>query len=186
MRYTANRRHGYHGGLTAQECVVPVAVLAPRMAAIEGWEIQTSIGPEWWQEEASDSVRELPKKISAKNGSSLKPAMPLFEPSTTARTWVDALLVSDVFAEQMATFAGRMRKEQVEEYLRVLAERNLVLLKSAFAQKLDISTLRIDGIVASLQRILNIEGYPVLSVDSSQTIRLNLNLLREQFELGDD
>jgi hypothetical protein len=186
IRYTANRRHGYHGGLTAQECVVPVAVLAPRMAAIEGWEIQTSIGPEWWQEEAGESVREFPKKISAKSGPSLKTVMPLFEPSAPVRNWVDALLVSDVFAEQMATFAGRMRREQVEEYLRVLAERNLVLLKGAFAQKLDISTLRIDGIVASLQRILNIEGYPVLSVDSSQTIRLNLNLLREQFELGDD
>ena len=72
----------------------------------------------------------------------------------------------------METFAGRMKKEQVEQCLRVLADRNLVLLKSAFAQKLDMSGLRVDGLIASLQRILNVEGYAVLSVDASQTIRL--------------
>ena len=99
--------------------------------------------------------------------------------------WLDGLLASQVFAEQMETFAGRLKKEQVAEYLRVLADRNLVLLKNAFAQKLGVSGLRVDGLIASLQRILNVEGYPVLSVDSSQTIRLNLKLLREQFELED-
>jgi hypothetical protein len=45
--------------------------------------------------------------------------------------------------------------------------------------------MRVDGMIASLQRVLNVEGYPVLSVDSSQTIRLNLQLLRDQFGLGD-
>ncbi|NYF54060.1 BREX-2 system phosphatase PglZ [Tunturiibacter gelidoferens] len=186
-RYTANRRHGYHGGLTAQECIVPVAVLAPRVMEIEGWGRDNSIGPDWWQDEESDLVSERmqPRSI-AKNGTALKPTMPLFERSGAARDWVDALLASNVFIEQMETFAGRMKKEQVEEYLRVLAERNLVLLKSAFAQKLEISSLRVDGMIASLQRILNVEGYPVLSVDSSQTIRLNLQLLKEQFELGDE
>ena len=48
-----------------------------------------------------------------------------------------------------------------------------------------VDELRVDGLIATLQRILNVEGYAVLSVDASQTIRLNLQLLREQFELGD-
>jgi hypothetical protein len=154
---------------------------------IEGWGRDDSIGPDWWQDEESDLVSERmqPRSI-AKSGAALKPTMPLFEPSGAARDWVDALLASNVFIEQMETFAGRMKKEQVEEYLRVLAERNLVLLKSAFAQKLEIPSLRVDGMIASLQRILNVEGYSVLSVDSSQTIRLNLQLLKEQFELGDE
>ena len=60
------------------------------------------------------------------------------------------------------------------------------LLKSAFAQRIGVSALRVDGLIASLQRILNVEGYAVLSVDSSQTIRMNLQLLREQFGLGDN
>jgi len=83
----------------------------------------------------------------------------------------------------MSTFAGRLKSDQVEKALRILADRNFVLLKSAFAQRFDLSNLRIDGLIASLQRILNVEGYPVLSVDGSQTVRLNLQLLREQFDL---
>jgi hypothetical protein len=153
---------------------------------IEGWGVHNAIPPDWWLEEESEPVRERPPlRNTGRNQASLKPTMPLFEAPVSVEDWVDALMTSDVFIEQMQTFAGRLKKEQVEQYLRVLAERNLVLLKSAFAQKLDISGLRIDGMIASLQRILNVEGYPVLSVDSSQTIRLNLPLLREQFELGD-
>jgi uncharacterized metal-binding protein len=41
--------------------------------------------------------------------------------------------------------------------------------------------LRIDGVVASLRRVLNIDGCQILSVDASQTVRLDSNLLREQF-----
>jgi hypothetical protein len=185
-RYTSNRRHGYHGGLTAQECVVPVAVLAPGLVQIEGWGVHNAIPPDWWLEEESEPVRERPPlRSTGRKEAPLKPTMPLFEVPVSAGDWVDELMTSDVFVEQMQTFAGRLKKEQVEQYLRVLAERNMVLLKSAFAQKLDISGLRVDGMIASLQRILNVEGYPVLSVDSSQTIRLNLPLLWEQFELGD-
>jgi hypothetical protein len=184
-RHTANRRHGYHGGLTAQECVTPLAVLAPALMKIEGWQVNATTPPDWWFEEEIEQIKERPKlKRITKNERPPKSAMPLFETASTKGDWVDALLTSDVFIEQMQTFAGRLKKEQVERYLRVLADRNLVLLKSAFAQKLDVSGLRVDGMIASLQRILNVEGYPVLSVDSSQTIRLNLPLLREQFELG--
>jgi hypothetical protein len=187
MRYTANRRHGYHGGLTAQECIVPVAVLAPRLMEIEGWGLRNSIEPDWWQDGESEFVGERPQpRSTAKNSAPPMPTMALFEPPVTDRDWIGALMISDVFIEQMETFAGRMKMEQVEECLRALAERNLVLLKSAFAQKLKISGLRVDGIIASLQRILNVEGYAVLSVDSSQTVRLNLQLLREQFEIGDE
>jgi hypothetical protein len=40
------------------------------------------------------------------------------------------------------------------------------------------------GILSSLRRILNVEGYPVLSIDdSSGTVRLNRELLKSQFDL---
>lgn len=58
-------------------------------------------------------------------------------------------------------------------------------MKPAFAQRLAVPPIRIDGFLASLQRILNVDGYPVLTSDASQTIRLNLMLLREQFELSE-
>jgi hypothetical protein len=188
IRYTVNRRLGYHGGLTAQECIAPLAILAPALIEIDGWQAQPVSPPDWWFELNAVSVTERPKprrKEAAMTNLSRKPALPLFEAPVDQADWVDALLASEIFAEQMETFASRLKSEQIEQYLRVLADRNLVLLKSAFAQRLGLSALRVDGLIASLQRILNVEGYAVLSVDSSQTIRLNLQLLREQFSLGE-
>ena len=38
--------------------------------------------------------------------------------------------------------------------------------------------------IAAMQRLLNVDGYPVLSVDRpSDTVELNLELTRKQFEL---
>lgn len=189
VRYTANRRLGYHGGLTAQECVTPIAILAPDLIDIEGWEAQPVSPPEWWFEGETAPVMERPKPRrtqTPKTEQPSKPTLPLFETRADQTNWVDALLASEVFAEQMETFAGRLKREHVEQYLRVLADRNLVILKSAFAQRIGVSALRVDGVIASLQRVLNVESYAVLSVDSSQTIRLNLQLLREQFRLEDN
>jgi hypothetical protein len=185
-RYTPNRRLGYHGGLTAQECLAPIAVIAPALMEIEGWETQTAPAPDWWFEVESAAIKEKPKPKKTGKKESLNPALPFFQTPIGQSDWVTALLKSDVFAAQMETFAGRLRKDQVEQSLRVLADRNLVLLKNAFAQRIRVSGLRVDGLIASLQRILNVEGYAVLSVDASQTIRLNLQLLREQFELGEN
>jgi len=188
VRYTPNRRLGYHGGITEQECIAPLAVLASPLVEIEGWQAQVVSPPDWWFEQDTISTpdRSKPRKAAtAMSKVPRKPALPLFEAPVAATDWVDALLASEIFAEQMETFASRLRREQIEEYLRVLADRNLVILKSAFAQRLGLSALRVDGLIASLQRILNVEGYAVLSVDSSQTIRINLQLMREQFNLGE-
>ncbi|HKN71466.1 MAG TPA: BREX-2 system phosphatase PglZ [Terriglobales bacterium] len=186
LRYTANRRLGYHGGLTSQECVAPLAVLAPALMEIDGWEILQEAPPDWWSEGDVMTQFKRPKTTKAGKRSDSQPhTMPLFESSDGRCDWVTSFLESRVFAEQMSTFAGRLKQDQVEKSLRVLADRNFVLLKSVFAQRLELSGLRIDGWIASLQRILNVEGYPVLSVDSSQTVRLNLQLLREQFDIGE-
>jgi hypothetical protein len=184
VRYTANRRLGYHGGLTEQECIAPIAVLAPELMEIEGWEVRPATPPDWWFEGDAPVAQAAKPRNRAKSKEPKKSSMPLFELPVAQGDWVDELLASEVFAEQMETFAGRLKKDQAEQYLRVLADRNMVLLKTAFAQRLDVSVMRVDGMIASLQRVLNVEGYPVLSVDSSQTIRLNLQLLRDQFGLG--
>ncbi len=76
----------------------------------------------------------------------------------------------------MEVFGGRLKREQVEQTLRVFAERNGVQMKPALAQRLAVPPIRVDGLLASLQRILNVDGYPVLTIDSSQTVRLNLTL----------
>jgi hypothetical protein len=133
IRYTANRRLGYHGGLTPQECIAPVAVLAPALMEIEGWEAQAATPPNWWfeREVAQIDHRPRPKK-KGRTAESSRPTATLFETSPSQDDWVAALLNSDVFTGQMETFAGRLKREQVEQSLQVLADRNLVLMKGAF------------------------------------------------------
>jgi hypothetical protein len=184
VRYTANRRQGYHGGLTPQECLAPIAVIAPSLAEIEGWQVGAPVPPDWWIENAEAAPAPAPRVTPRKGKAPARPSLPLFEETAKPADWVAALLLSDVFAQQMEVFGGRLKKEQVEQALRVLAERNGVQMKTALAQQMNVPPIRVDGLLASIQRILNVDGYPVLTVDSSQTVRLNLTLLREQFALN--
>ena len=46
---------------------------------------------------------------------------------------------------------------------------------------------RLGGIVSALRRILNVDGYDVLSVDdASDTVQLNRDLLDTQFGIASD
>ena len=186
VRYTPNRRQGYHGGLTPQECLAPIAVIAPSLGEIDGWQVQTIVQPDWWFESVDPAPAPVPRVTPRKGKAPARPSLPLFEETARAAHWVAALLASDVYGQQMEVFGGRLKKEQVEQALRVLAERNGVQMKPAFAQRLAMPQIRVDGLIASLQRILNVDGYPVLTIDSSQTVRLNLALLKEQFALNED
>jgi len=47
VRYTPNRRQGYHGGLTPQECLAPIAVIAPSLAEIEAGRFKLQFHPTW-------------------------------------------------------------------------------------------------------------------------------------------
>ena len=185
LRYTPNRRQGYHGGLTPQECLAPISVIAPSLAEIGGWQVQATVPPDWWFESAEAAPAPAPRVTPRKGRAPAPPSLPLFEEAARPVDWVAALLASDVFMQQMEVFGGRLKKEQMVQSLRVLAERNGVQMKPAFGQRLGVPPIRVDGLLASLQRILNVDGYPVLTIDASQTVRLNLTLLKEQFALNE-
>ena len=93
-----------------------------------------------------------------------------------------------MFARQVAV-AGRSAPvaEQIRRFLLALDERGGTILRQALAQKLGEPELRIPGLIAALRRILNVDGYPVLSVDdSSGSVVLNRQLLEVQFEMTQD
>jgi hypothetical protein len=84
--------------------------------------------------------------------------------------WVDDFLGSETLAEQMAILGGRLEASRVADAIGALRSRNGVLMKTALAQKLGIPAFRIDGFLSNLQRVLNVDGYPVISVDASHTV----------------
>ena len=57
-------------------------------------------------------------------------------------------------------------------------------MKPSLAQALGVPLFRIDGLVQNVSRILNVDGYEVLSFErATETIALNINLLKTQFEI---
>ena len=59
------------------------------------------------------------------------------------------------------------------------------LSPAAAAAALQVSPVTLRGAVLHVQRLLNVEGYPVLRVDADgATLILDEDLLREQFGIG--
>jgi hypothetical protein len=191
VRY-GGKRNGYHGGASPQECVVPLAILGWQSMVPDGYQAVPLYRPQWWQSE----VPAQPVLVAVKSGvlepSTLEPkyspkgqAELPFVPSKPRGTWIDRLLQSPVFQRQLEQ-AGRAAptQEKLRNFLQALDERGGTMLRAALAQKLGEPELRMPGIVAAVRRVLNVEGYSVLSVDeASGSVVLNKQLLEVQFEL---
>jgi hypothetical protein len=99
--------------------------------------------------------------------------------------WIRALLASSTLGEQK-TLAGRAAPtdEVFVKLLTALDRRGGKLTATALARAIDYPPLRVPGLLAILQRILNIDGYAILTRDeASDTVELNRELLWRQFDL---
>ena len=65
-----------------------------------------------------------------------------------------------------------------------LQSRGGTAIKQALAQELGMPPFRVDGLIQNVSRILNVDSYEVIGFDrASDTVTLNMGLLRTQFEL---
>jgi PglZ domain len=188
VRY-GGKRNGYHGGASPQECVIPVAVLGWPNSIPEGFEALPAFEPDWWRiggvEPTSITSLNVATPVAEPQYSTEGQVELPFDGTLGPRTWIDRLIDSSVFAQQVAV-AGRSAPpvERIRRFLFALDERGGTILRQALAQKLGEPELRIPGLIAALRRILNVDGYPVLSVeDTSGSIILNRQLLEVQFEM---
>ena len=96
-----------------------------------------------------------------------------------------AVLKSAAYAGQKKLAAGRVpvTDEQIRRLLgALLAAPGQRLAPAAAAAALTVSPLLLRGAILHAQRLLNVEGYPVLRVDADGvTVILDEGLLREQF-----
>ncbi|MFN9878490.1 MAG: BREX-2 system phosphatase PglZ, partial [Planctomycetota bacterium] len=163
------KKNGYHGGLTPQEMVIPIAVLSSTDDIPVGWQEQPVDIPIWWDEPAGD-----PEVLAAPTPQ-LKPAPPqnpglLFEkqaePKASAPAgdsspeWVNLFLKSPVYDEQKQ-LAGRgvPADELLAKLLSSLDQRGGKLTSVALARALAFPEVRLPGLLAKAQRILNVDGY---------------------------
>lgn len=197
LRYTKSKSMGYHGGASLQEIVIPLGIFANASDCpeIEGWIETPKYTPSWWDTE--DSVGAVEPKVTIKQSS--KPKKPAVadkiddmfgEPEPEATESVetdlaDRLLQSAVYMQQLQT-AGRtnIKEAQVKGFISLMLKSQGQAMESVVCKELSIPKIRLRGFLAGLQKTLNVDGYPIVSVNrETQTIKLNIQDFKKQFEL---
>jgi hypothetical protein len=99
--------------------------------------------------------------------------------------WIESLLKSPIYQEQSKlAVRGAPAEELMTKLLKGLEVRGGTVVKQALAQELGMPPFRVDGLILNVSRILNVDGYEVISFDrASDTVTLNMGLLRTQFDL---
>jgi hypothetical protein len=192
IRY-GSKKNGYHGGLTPQEVLVPLLVMKWRPEG-KKWHQASSHEPHWWNCEINAAP--MPSRpeykagpATAKSPSSIE-AMPLFAEAAkthgpSKKPIIDRLMGSPVLVNQKK-MCGRAAPtdEKIRSFLETLDQHGGTMLQPALAQATNQPLFRFRGIISIMQRILNVDGYPVLSFDTaSNTISINYELMQTQFEI---
>jgi hypothetical protein len=188
------KKNGYHGGATPQEAVVPLGVFLSIGQELDGWQPLAEYVPEWWLVSGPAEVKKTQpaKKGSKKAAKPSKGQASLFEPleqevEQPVSSWISQLVDSEVFAAQQR-LASRLAPPTttVQEVLATLEARHSRVPKRILAQTIQVPEFRLRGILVGLQRLLNVDGYQVLSVEEeTETVLLDIDLLKKQFQLGD-
>jgi len=198
IRYIAGTKRGYHGGINPQEMVVPTSVLIPSGATEPaGWKAAPESTPSWWDRDGTPAIVQTaspapPKKPAGmlfdihreeQAGAERSPAAP---PTPGVVEWVAEVIATDAFAAQKKlAIRGYPGDEMLGRLLATLDARGGKLTTPALARTLGYALIRIPGLLSIAQRIFNVDGYPVISVDSqSDTVHLDKQTLLVQFGLA--
>ena len=209
LRYSA-KHGGYHGGATPEECLVPVAVFRPPgVAEPSGWEPVAVATPPWWDlAQAAPALSEVPAPTRKPRRTGPAPGQgDLFAGSGDDTTqaastqpavgttgaqvgvavasapWIDELLRSDTYAVQLGAMSrAKPPEERVRSVLGVLHARGGTASFAVVAQAAAMPAPRVPGFLSALERLLNVDGYGVITVDrNAQELHLDEDLLRTQF-----
>lgn len=193
VRYTP-RKAGYHGGASLAEMTVPVLVLLPSPDLLpKDWAVlpPEEATPSWWRtgtaEPAPAAATRDPRAAVTSSGD-----VPAAErPTPTSRSLGTAVVSSPVYAEQRRYLRKAPDAKQVGAVIDALASAGGSLsLPAVGAAALEAGgrpPRDITVFTTALERLLNVEGYPVLRlVDSGRTAKLNVPLLREQFQAEEE
>ena len=173
IRYGARPRNGYHGGITPQECLAPVMVFVQSGRTISGWQEVVESQPEWWMAGSPTAAKEPKTKRKPKQ-----------QPTLFAEDWISNLMASDLFRQQMELPGNRIQPERLAAVLRALDAAGNRLLRAAFASRMSLPLVRVNTTVAAMQRVLNYDGYGILTIDeSADMVVLDRSLLERQFNL---
>jgi hypothetical protein len=200
IRY-GSRKNGYHGGLTPQEMLIPITVLASAELRVAGWSETPDPTPDWWEDTPAPAptavsvpeVKPPPRKtpdtlweFAEQQVSPPQEPSSVKEPANLSRPdWVTTLLACALFAEQKRLGGRALPADEVfGKLLTALDGAGGKLTATALARRLETPLYRLRNLLAVVQRVLNVDGYAVIGRDeASDTVELNRDLLLRQFDL---
>jgi hypothetical protein len=187
---------GYHGGASAAEVVVPVAVLIPDEASnTAGLALLPPQMPAWWLTPRPVPVpveRVVARPAGAKRRARDEAGSTLFDlepaaPAPAVTTTLGRAVVASTVYKGQRKVAGRLivTDDQVARLVDALAVANATRLPPTLAaQALGVAQTRLRGALTQVQQLLNVEGYAVLAAEpATGVVVLDVQLLEEQFEV---
>ncbi|MGW8063689.1 BREX-2 system phosphatase PglZ [Streptomyces ziwulingensis] len=193
VRYTA-RQAGYHGGASLAEVTVPVLAFVPAGSEIPaGWTAlpAENTAPDWWRE-GHETTQPL-KPAAAPRGKDARARQPQPEglfPRPGHGTPGERTVRSKPYEVQREFVRNAPSGTAVAAALDALLDAGGKLSPAAVASAAQSATGKSERnpqrFVTMLERLLNIDGYPVLQlIESGRTVQLDRELLRQQFPEGD-
>lgn len=203
LRYITAEKRGYHGGATPQEVLCPLMVITPPGLTLAGWEQAEVLPPSWWMiqtgahlpgfvdgEVAEDELGATPTpRPAVEPGGQVQlfaveePAQEPVPDSTPA--WLASLIESPTLVLQREG-AGRQALDDRDlmKFLGTLDAAGGVLPVQVLAEALGLPMNRVFSKLAALGRMLNVDGYSIVTVEGNRTVRFDRQRLIRQFELG--
>jgi hypothetical protein len=203
--YYGRPQNGYHGGATPQEMLAPLILLTDKSSSYSGLHPCEYPKPDWWSAApvATPAVVEpqviiripspsgqqtlfddLPPQEEAKPVAEGKPAVET-PPKAGDGDWIDRLLSSRAYKDQKAMIRRHAPDDAVlRTSMESLSASGGIMTPTAFARAADVPLARLDGLIARMQRLLNVDGYEILTLDRNENrVELNVAKLKRQFDL---
>lgn len=182
---------GYHGGASPAEALVPVVVLV-NAAPPEGTGLLLA-GPQepvWWtaplpsrQGVMSPAVVQMAQSVADEPATLFDVVAVVGDPPPADRA-AAAVLASAAYRDQRKrAVRSAVTDEHVSALLRaLLASPDGRVSAAAAGVALNVASVALRGAVPHVQRLMNVEGYGVITVDADgSTLVLDRDLLRDQF-----
>lgn len=198
--YYGRQQNGYHGGITPQEMVCPLVLLTDKSSAYSGLHTCEYLRPEWWSSAptARRVEEEPPVKVTVPKGQTglfdnvdeveqLTPSVQGRKPVPPApsRGWIGLLLASEAYGNQKDLVRRHAPEDDVvRRCLEALDASGGIMTPTAFTKAADVPAARLDGLIARMQRVLNVDGYEILTLSRGENrIELNVAKLKRQFDV---
>ena len=99
--------------------------------------------------------------------------------------WIASLLASAGYKDQKALVRRHVVEDDVvRRCLEALEGSGGLMTRTSFSHATDIPAARLDGLISQMQRLLNVDGYDILSFSRAEDrIELNTAKLKRQFDL---